>query len=320
MFTSWQEDLRQQPTARASLRFCVSFRDDMMNYSPSPKNPGQGRGVPHASPFRYIWRLGFSGLQLEGKSSFDSGVVYPLRTVCNMESGLASRDAPSFAGADDPPFHQTAALKTTVSSMVDSVGSLLVRTAGPPPPSALLAPPKPPAPPPGGEMGYWARARAAPAPAPALAKSAQKARSDLLSPQTLSPWVMPAVEKVSTSGSLPQHEAQLLGRLLQGLEESSLSVHDVTSVLELDLKRPGYGDSLAQTMASPDREAPKEVAPRKEEEAEAPASAACARCRVLERQMKALAQALAGRVIVEGRAIHAWVPASSTGLPFPRME
>ena len=98
MFTSWQEDLRQQPTARASLRFCVSFRDDMMNYSPSPKNPGQGRGVPHASPFRYMWRLGFSGLQLEGKSSFDSGVVYPLRTVCNMESGLASRDAPSFAG------------------------------------------------------------------------------------------------------------------------------------------------------------------------------------------------------------------------------
>lgn len=105
---------------------------------------------------------------------------------------------------------------------------------------------------------------------------------------------MPAVEKVSTSGSLPQHEAQLLGRLLQGLEESSLSVHDVTSVLELDLKRPGYGDSLAQTMASPDREVPKEVAPRKEEEEEAPASAACARCRVLERQMKALAQALAG--------------------------
>eukprot|EP00435_Cladocopium_sp_Y103_P012323 s2411_g3.t1 len=74
-----------------------------------------------------------------------------------------------------------------------------------------------------------------------------------------------------------------------GLQESSLSVHDVMGVMELDLRRPGYGDSLAQTMASA---APADATVSTVAGPEADTS--CARCRVLERQIKALSQALAG--------------------------
>ena len=50
-----------------------------------------------------------------------------------------------------------------------------------------------------------------------------------------------------------------------------MSVHDVVGVMELDLRRPGYGESLAQTVA---REVPKEP----EEPAEVE-DTSCARCR-----------------------------------------
>ncbi|CAJ1426338.1 unnamed protein product, partial [Effrenium voratum] len=183
--------------------------------------------------------------------------------------------------------------KSSVSSMVASVQ--LLTSAPPAPPSALLAPPAPPKPPPAGEAsGYWTRPRSPFPPAPALARQAQK-DADLLLPQTLSPWVLPATR---APGPLPEHEAQLLGRLLQGLQESSLSVHDVVGVMELDLRRPGYGDSLAQTVAA-EGSGPEPAATAPAPAPAAPAASAegdadCARCRVLERQMRAMSQALAG--------------------------
>ncbi|CAK9113446.1 unnamed protein product [Durusdinium trenchii] len=188
--------------------------------------------------------------------------------------------------------------KSTVNSMVDSVSQLVHQTAAPPPPSALLAPPAPPKPPPAAEAsGYWTRPppRLCPPPAASIARQAKEA--ELLSPQTLSPWVLPAVEKVGApSGPMAEHEAQLLGRLLQGLQESSLSVHDVMGVMELDLKRPNYGASLAETVAAQGSATPVAGAAPVAAGAGDAAGAvdACARCRVLERQIQALAQALAG--------------------------
>lgn len=191
-------------------------------------------------------------------------------------------------------------VKSSVTSMVDSVGQLLQRGSAlnaPAPPSALLAPPAPPKPPPATEAsGYWTRVRAvSPPPAPSIVRQARDA--ELLAPQSLSPWVLP--EKAGNggnAGALPEHEAQLLGRLLQGLQESSLSVHDVMGVMELDLRRPGYGDSLAQTMASA-ADAPADATaatPSIVAVAPGEVDTSCARCRVLERQIKALSQALAG--------------------------
>ncbi|CAL1143246.1 unnamed protein product [Cladocopium goreaui] len=106
-------------------------------------------------------------------------------------------------------------VKSSVTSMVDSVGQLLQRGSAlnaPAPPSALLAPPAPPKPPPATEAsGYWTRVRAvSPPPAPSIVRQARDA--ELLAPQSLSPWVLP--EKAGNggnAGALPEHEAQLLG-------------------------------------------------------------------------------------------------------------
>ena len=106
-------------------------------------------------------------------------------------------------------------MKSSVTSMVDSVGQLLEQRRAPPPPSALLAPPQPPKPPPSSEAtGYWTWGRMSPPPAPSILRQA-KANTDLLLPQSLSPWVLPDAE------TLREHEAQLLGRLLQGPEQQS---------------------------------------------------------------------------------------------------
>eukprot|EP00434_Breviolum_minutum_P000207 symbB.v1.2.000173.t2/scaffold9.1/size550961/29 len=64
-------------------------------------------------------------------------------------------------------------------------------------------------------------------------------------------------------------------------------------VMELDLRRPGYGDSLAKTMGTVG-DAEGEKAGILSPETETETTETCARCRVLERQIKALSQALAG--------------------------
>eukprot|EP00931_Biecheleriopsis_adriatica_P050644 TRINITY_DN29343_c0_g1_i1.p1 TRINITY_DN29343_c0_g1~~TRINITY_DN29343_c0_g1_i1.p1 ORF type:complete len:402 (+),score=83.49 TRINITY_DN29343_c0_g1_i1:64-1206(+) len=186
--------------------------------------------------------------------------------------------------------------------MAASVEGLWQRAGGPAPPSALLAPPAPPASWP--EQGGLPPA-VHPGLPPAGAGFVRSARLERqrdrkgLVPQSVSPWSALAGAEGRES---PQEQADLMTRLLQGLEESSLTVHEVVGVLETDLKRPAYSslslprdESRQVPLAFPRGAGRAEDVQYDKATSGADASGSlCARCRALERQLQQVAQALAG--------------------------
>eukprot|EP00933_Yihiella_yeosuensis_P039967 TRINITY_DN3416_c6_g1_i1.p1 TRINITY_DN3416_c6_g1~~TRINITY_DN3416_c6_g1_i1.p1 ORF type:complete len:426 (-),score=78.31 TRINITY_DN3416_c6_g1_i1:57-1334(-) len=206
-------------------------------------------------------------------------------------------------------------LQGNLSTMGESVERLWQRNSSPAPPSSLLAPPPPPAPPPpSNRVGYLAEAKHS------LASAGPMSGTSAIfhSPQeqrALAPWVKPPASAFLKIGSglgdasprMPDeqsHEMELMGRLLQGLEESRLSVRDVVGVLEssvrsvnpsLDAKIPkaSWSSRTPRTGVEFVASAAKQKA-EKEEDPLARIKGECPRCRALERQLQAVSQSLAG--------------------------